>query len=314
MKKILQKAYDGREPVIHVVAKGQTLSNIGQIYFRSADWRPVYIYNTQIHKSLASASPDRIREGQQLIVPRSPEGYDLLIDIWIGQLRKSIAREFEAKQMYDSAIIDVGLMKGYADFAAEILTTTATLFLKAAEGAKAATALARAKDDVYAWTYRFVSEFDDDMYDMDIGKSILQGFKATIQKMTPGAEKLATKIVKGFAPSGNTAVLFYKFLKEMRKGNSAGWSALAKVQAGFGAAWALLEYVEYTKPSRLMDCYWWHAVGEASAEDTFAKAKIRMEGFLSEGTTRIEKHIAKLKKEKLLVWGAPYKPTGNARN
>jgi len=72
-----QKKYDGMTSFPHLVQPGETLVEIAQVY-RFASFDPIWVYNTQIEKTLGP-NPDEIRAGTLIIIPRSAAGYRKMI-------------------------------------------------------------------------------------------------------------------------------------------------------------------------------------------------------------------------------------------
>lgn len=137
------KVYDGSQVVAHAVQSGETLSSIAAAY-RMKSWQPLWIYNAEIRKTVGS-DPDEIQRGVTIFIPRSPKGYaDLIkklkiVAIQAQYLTDRVKFDLEA-QRNEFEAAKVGL-----DLAGDVLTSFASLGLKAMEAAKAAKAVEVAK-------------------------------------------------------------------------------------------------------------------------------------------------------------------------
>lgn len=64
--------------IAHLVKKGETLESIAKKYGFNK-WKPIYLYNTKIRKTIRSSNPDKLQSGITIFIPRSKKGYEKLI-------------------------------------------------------------------------------------------------------------------------------------------------------------------------------------------------------------------------------------------
>jgi hypothetical protein len=74
---ISRKDYTGQYVVVHTVQQGQSLAQIAADY-RFKRWEPIWIYNTEIEKTLGN-DPALVQRGVSIFIPRDAAGYDQLI-------------------------------------------------------------------------------------------------------------------------------------------------------------------------------------------------------------------------------------------
>lgn len=130
------KSYDGNQPVVHVVAPGESLSKIAQQY-RLPDWHAIWLYNTKVRKVYLNDNPDVIRIGDRLFIPRRPEGYDRLIKV-NSQLKEEI--QTTGNEQIETVNKYKGENKKEADkrdFQASLATALGLFAVKGAQVAKA---------------------------------------------------------------------------------------------------------------------------------------------------------------------------------
>lgn len=111
---------------IHTIQRGESLSKIGNKYgFK--DWKPIYNYNTKIHKVLGK-DPDFLEEGTKIIIPRTSEDYIRLI-------KKLQLLKIEMGGMEDRALIELdGNMNDYQFFKEGIDTLSSILTVSVSVG------------------------------------------------------------------------------------------------------------------------------------------------------------------------------------
>jgi hypothetical protein len=130
------KDYTGRFVVAHPIQAGQTLDLMANIY-RFKHWKPIWLYNTKIVKTIGD-DPNLIRKGITILIPRSENGYNILI------------RKLEAsKEALESSVEQEAIrQEGIAfereasavkwNLAGDVLTLGASLGVKFLRAAKAA--------------------------------------------------------------------------------------------------------------------------------------------------------------------------------
>ena len=132
------KKYDGSQPVLHVVQPGESLSRIAR-HYRLPGWHPIWLYNSKVLGVYLGEDPDIIRPGDQLFIPRSPQGYDRLIKRLQALKVEMIGAGDQERYRLEGQRWAYKAQAEIFDFAGEALTTLATFGLKAASAARAAT-------------------------------------------------------------------------------------------------------------------------------------------------------------------------------
>ncbi len=134
--------YNGNQPVVHTVTRGESLSLIAGKY-GFASWQPIWVYNTKVHTVLGP-NPDLVVTGAKLFIPRSRPGYEIL-------LRKLRALKDQVSGEADRLRYELEA-EGYRhkaqrvmfDLAGDVATLIGTVAVKAAQAARTAKAAATA--------------------------------------------------------------------------------------------------------------------------------------------------------------------------
>lgn len=275
------KVYDGSRIVPHTVQGGQSLSKIAEIYqFRS--WKPIWTYNAKIYATIDD-DPAFIREGITILIPRSVKGYEDMIKrlerskIIAQGHGEALLYELEAQQ-YQTEAWKIGV-----DFAADVLTTVASLGLKAAAAAKATKAIAGAKTQAKiaqhlsanATTREFAHKFA-----LLRNKNTATALKANAAKFAAAADirkSIGQKAIGAAADLADVASQkltgdedssrFSNTFKAMLTAESAmearkAWKAAQNVlNSTIDVAGIALDYL---KPSQLAEFYLFATAGETS--------------------------------------------------
>lgn len=136
-----RKAYDGSLAVVHTIQEGESLSRIASIY-RFPAWQPIWLYNSSVEQTLGD-DPNLIRKGATIFIPRSKRGYQALIK---KMTLLKLQLEYEGDRLVaelDVSWYELEQKKIVVNFAGEVVTLGASLYLKAATTAKLAASAER---------------------------------------------------------------------------------------------------------------------------------------------------------------------------
>jgi len=285
-----QKSYDGSSVVVHSVARGQSLSQIADIY-RLPDWHCIWHYNTKIRQVYLGNDPDIIGIGQQLLIPRSEDGYNALL-----QKFKKLKLEAEISGLNELGRLESEGFKYKADalkwdFFADVATVVVTFAaksVKAARMAKVATetvgqgriAAQYLADNeakaVATWLQgelkgkakSAIATTADQLHEKYTGKATSVG--ATTHKTMSSAKK-AFEAVRGYSMEGGKFAL-----------------NVAEIA------------LDYMSPTKLANVYLKLATGE-TVEDSFKNQNAKVKAAVKNTVKMMDDKIAELEAERNMV-------------
>jgi hypothetical protein len=299
--------YTGLRIVRHFTKKGESLSSIAALYgLRS--WQPIWRYNTSVRAVLGNGNPDSLQAGTVLYIPRSRAGYERTIRE-LKALRDG-ADDITLLAELDKIEAEAGAFGVGLDFFSSIATSLASLTLKGREAADAVRVSQQAASAEKArwFVHEMFDESKDDLLSFsDELREVMKAFQEKFRRS--GAEKFVEKVAQ-LLPGGKEAVFARNQIKEsltfavalQHSARIGKKEAKAFAEFMAGKAWRILEYLDYSKPSKLADLYFTHILGE-SLDSTFRiqREKIR------ENTARMQEQVGAQMKHMAAecdqVWG-----------
>lgn len=262
---------------IHVVKKGETLSLIAKKY-GFTDWKPIYNFNTKIHKVLG-ANPDQIREATKIIIPRSSPAYFELIRK-LEKLKIELGGvEDRLKIELDSNMLHYEFFKESLDTLSSILTVSVSVGLSG--GAKAVSAVKR---------------FDKVISKKPFINKLVTQTKELIDTKSLGGKLRETafdKFNQQYVDEKNQEGLSLGY-KSIKNGYKLG----AKGLTVMNCADSLLDFMS---PSKLADMIMWFSSETVSQTDRNSREKIKRT--IQQQVNALNQKINELIIERTLTYG-----------
>lgn len=104
----------------YTIQPGDSLSAIAHAHGFGSNWKPIFLYNTQVRKNIAGNDPNTIRTGVEIVIPRTAAEYDASITK-LQELLTATKRDTEKHlKELGASKKEVDTFMGNLDFAAEI--------------------------------------------------------------------------------------------------------------------------------------------------------------------------------------------------
>ncbi len=298
--------YDGNYVIIHTVKRGESLSKIAE-QFKFKSWHPIWIYNTQVeHVFELNGNPNQIATGQQVFIPRSEEGYKILL-----RKLETLKLQVEGFAFGETSRLE-GLEDGYKanavmfDFAGDVATLVGSISVKAAQVARCRSAKEGLKGaQLIAADIKLkaaAKDLEEAVSKAELKKKSVEflAAKASDKALGEGGAEKTDKFVTFTNKTVGKAVTATKDFQERQKlGPALRALKGGNLQNFLDVADIALDYV---KVSNVANAWLWLTHGE-TVEGSIESAKRTVEASSNRSLVNLNQKILQMQKERELLYG-----------
>lgn len=326
MNVISTSGFDGRRSVEHVIKRGETLSSVARRYGFSS-YEPIWTYNSAI-LGILSGSPNEIREGIRIFIPRTPSGYRIVVNDLA-----SIQSQLDGMTMMRESELDIVMYEAKAigtmfDFASDVAATVGTLGAKAYQAAKAAR-VAREAESFAKFAAKYVSgeearsiagtleRFNSDLGELQaqvikaeryLAKQAIDAYKKKARsKLSDAGYKLVCEYLDDLLEARGVDSRPFDVANKTRKTVTKGATAIRTfTNAGKMLLDAADIILDYAKPSAIANG-WLYLTSSETLNQTIENQRKRVREDAKGATERVAARIKQLDSECQTVWGVKIK-------